>query len=563
MAIYNGQNASGLVGRPLDERTWLSVNMQTGDEYTYNPNIVSIGSPQSGAYFGLAPSYVLHDWDAAPVESVNSALYFRYLMIRDAQISTQISFGAASPGQTIDVGIWNGFGRGDTVASISISQSNAISISGLSVGTTFGNYEEITIELAILSTAGLRINCDITISFDSGESVSFNVIGVLASAVLFVPESHMLEFISFLTNIITAKDGTEQRRALRLYPRHSLAVNWLETNPTEANKVKNVASGKAATSIGNGFWQMNRHVNTQPSADDTVIFVDTSYAIYKEGADIILWEEGGSVYEIGTISTFDGSSITLEDPIVNTYSNAIVAPYYFMKPSAPISWKDHVNHTAFDLESLMAETIDVDEWTFTDTYNGIGIMPYDCNLFESDSTETKLLNTYEEFDGQTGVFTKSQKWDASKQVTRFGIHATTRGDCWKMRQLCYYLRGRQKTVWVPTLDRDFVPTADLGGTEINCEENGYATYVFSDDAILKHIAVYENGQAPAYSEITAASEGDGAQLLTLDSSLSVADKDDVKISFLTLSHLNTDTIEIEWISPEECYCILEFIGVKE
>jgi len=102
----------------------------------------------------------------------------------------------------------------------------------------------------------------------------------------------------------------------------------------------------------------------------------------------------------------------------------------------------------------------------------------------------------------------------------------------------------------------------LIGTTITCEDNGYGKTVFGSD-YYRYIAVYRNGETPIYTEITDALLVAGDLVLSVADSLPEIDKDEVKISMMMKSRLNSDTVEIEWLNPDECYCQLTFIAVKE
>ena len=189
MAIYSGLTGASLTGRPLNARSYLSSNMQVADANTYDPEVFAVPDSQTGAPIQLNPFTAFNIYGSLESASVNTPFYSHCFMVFDAVVSTEINAGSISYNDDIRAGIWNGFDRNDTVASIVITQSDSIAVSGISAGSVFGPYEEKEIRLVILSTASLQIDCDITITFDSGESVACNLSGILASVALFVPES--------------------------------------------------------------------------------------------------------------------------------------------------------------------------------------------------------------------------------------------------------------------------------------------------------------------------------------------------------------------------------------
>lgn len=482
------------------------------------------------------------------VESSNVGLYHVF----------NIYLESSKPDTFANYTLFNASSSSSTITSIEYNTPN-ISVSGLYVGQSLSAYSNNLFSIVVSAGWSRPDGSSITIEFLNGVTAVINVIA--GSRFLFIPRSEMVEFVSFMTDVITSRNGTEQRRSLRKYPRISISTSWIEHEIEKQNKVKNQTTSNGGHILGNGFWHMAQRIDT-PTTGTNIIYVDTTTSTYEAGSYVVLWDIESDDHEILRIDSVADTQITTLSNIENTYAKAMVAPYFFMINATPMVWHEHQNHTEFEFEGITTVPLDVSAYTFNTLYGGVGVFPYQCNIYEKSSIPIEIENNYYEFDSYTGSLSKVGLWDSSKRTIQVGIHAKTRAECWELRQLLYYLRGRQKTVWIPTFNTDFVATADLSGTSITCSNNGYSQYIFSADTIFNHIGIYESGESPVYAEITNAVESGDSQTLTISESVS-AIKEDVNLCLLVLSRLNSDTIEIEWVSPSECYCILEFISVKE
>jgi len=561
MPVFSGKTVSGTISQPLDQRDWLSVNLQTADDgFLYAPHHVEVPVPSAGNRLRIDPVPLAHQYTGVAVNNP-PVLYDKFVLIQSGVTVGVISGGKVKPGARIPFRLWNSFDRIDELLSIVFSESGIFEIEGAEAGDVWGRYDEHAITLIVLDSAPRIIEMDITLTFSSGEIVVVNVLA--GGQVLLRPQSELVEFIQFATDVIESISGREQRRALRAFPRTIIACTYIEDNKSRIDELKNTIKGNPAAKIGTAMWHLSRSAYSDVSAGSVVVNVDTSYSTFTPGGYAAIYEESTGFHEVRRISSVAANHILIENPITRHIARPDVIPYHFMRPSRGISWSDFQTYSTLDIEGLDTTPVPVAEYEFETEYKGLGVLPYDLNLFEKDSTRSAVLNSYEEFDGRSGIEVRSTKWDSSKQSVKFGVHAQTREDCWRLRELIYYLRGRQKTVWVPTLQDDFIATDDNEGKLIICETNGYGSYVFSGDSNFNHLAVYRNGEEPIYTEIVGAAETESEQVLVVDDTIPLIVKGEAKLSLLVRSRLKSDTIEIEWITPDECYCILPFISVKE
>ncbi len=113
----------------------------------------------------------------------------------------------------------------------------------------------------------------------------------------------------------------------------------------------------------------------------------------------------------------------------------------------------------------------------------------------------------------------------------------------KMRQLFYYLRGRQRTIWVSTSTTDFYPVKDLVGKTLDVVHSGYSS-TLKNETGRQDIRIELVNRRVFYRRIVSAEVVDNnTERLALDGeSISVKLSDIVKISFIALCRLESDTV---------------------
>ncbi|AAP95474.1 hypothetical protein HD_1574 [[Haemophilus] ducreyi 35000HP] len=116
----------------------------------------------------------------------------------------------------------------------------------------------------------------------------------------------------------------------------------------------------------------------------------------------------------------------------------------------------------------------------------------------------------------------------------------------KLRQLFYYLRGRQKAIWVASSTSDLTLANDIVGKNLDIELVYYTTCLLKQ-AGRQDIRIECTDGSVHYRRILAATVSNNqTERLALDGeALNLKREQVAKISFLTLSRLESDTID--WV----------------
>jgi hypothetical protein len=288
MAIYGAQNVGGPIGQPLDERSWISVDMQTGADPTYNPNIEIIATPFSGINLTLDPVYTLHIYEASHTQSGNSSFYKEPHFLQDTIIvdGDAVDLGIITQDTSVFFEFFNSAGSVRTVQTVQIvSDTAGISIANLSVSDTFNAYEEKSIQLDITKSGDALIATSFQIKFVEDSTTYEISLEGLRYGQFFVSDPNWEDGIQverkFLTSVFTGADMTESRRVLRSSPLRSMQATLFFHDKQAAGQM--LASLREAASSSTAHpWYPDRALMT--AANDTrMVYCPTEYRRFSSG----------------------------------------------------------------------------------------------------------------------------------------------------------------------------------------------------------------------------------------------------------------------------------------
>jgi hypothetical protein len=339
------------------------------------------------------------------------------------------------------------------------------------------------------------------------------------------PESPMTERLRFLTDILTSKDGSEQRVNLRIDPRIEFDFTLLVENHERA-KYENKFFGALRDEWTVPLWADVMILTADASSGSGVLNVDSSSFIdFRDGDSVMVWADDDT-NEILTNCSVAGTVITADsDTLTGNYSAGSMV---YIVRSATLAGnvqvsRYNVNLTKFDLTYRMNDSLsDLSDITDFTLLNGLPIIS-DPNFIEG-NLEESWEQPVTIVDSGTGVFTTGSYWDRAKRNSAKTFKTKTRSILWRVRKLLYYMQGQQQTFWLPTFGQDLILNDDIGSadTVLSVENSGYATYTQSRSPRNKIRIILTNGTAYT-KNVTLAAELDATtEHITIDSPLGVA-----------------------------------------
>lgn len=217
----------------------------------------------------------------------------------------------------------------------------------------------------------------------------------------------------------------------------------------------------------------------------TTLTVSTSFRDYRTNGYVLVWGDCFN-YEYATIASFNTTSITLFSGLASSYASATVAPLRVGNFSGGMVSSRGPN-------SLIVSTATFDIHEGAGTGSTAGFSTYfdapilmDTNMLVSDHSE-EVERLVEVFDPETSLPAREEVYDSPQQKSTVSWDMTAREEVWRVRQWLHFLKGRQKSFWLPTKLQDFKLAASIvsANSYIDVQSLPYSAYYGVRDIQIK------------------------------------------------------------------------------
>ncbi len=565
MTIHKSKRSSASREIPVGESLWLSTDEQSPADFSYERSLTRLN--RTDRPYGLLSTFEFPARSPKKSKAVQVVDSFHgqvYVIDRDTvevffATTAEKSLGETVEGVSAPLAIYNTFAEDLTISKIEIFQEGVLEIEGLSEGDQILAFQQLDFLVVYTPVFSKLVYCLIEFTFSNSSKTQFIVTGERVIYTLPKFEQPFEEYIQHFTEVITASTGRTQRRDLRKYPRKHLAIQVKTFDNHTARSISNTYTGSPATPIGVPLWHMQDQLPGEYPKDTLVLPVDTTEVEYHVGGDIIIWQSDDyfDVYAIGAV---ENNQITLAQGLIRPFNDPIIAPYRSMRHVTAPRWTEHNGFTVFDMEFMDDSPFPIDPWVASSTYKSQPVFPYGVNLFKTDSRSREFENSFYSYDAGTGLKQKDPMFDNSKLTLPFGIECNSRSECWELRRIVHYLRGRQKVVWLDSMTHDFMPVGSViaAGDTIEVYANNYLD-VHKDGSPYRNICIRNADGSAAWREITDVEDMGETYVLTLDSAIVEQQVSDIRISTVALGRLNHDSVSFEWTGVDELSCLFEFV----
>ncbi|HZF98030.1 MAG TPA: hypothetical protein VEY92_07270 [Pseudoxanthomonas sp.] len=362
----------------------------------------------------------------------------------------------------------------------------------------------------------------------------------------------MQETLSWLTDYMqVSATAVSQHRGLRIGPRRSFTFELLASG-----KERRVADMLLAGHKSKWLLPIWPDVQLVGALAAVASFIPCKTAGYDfvAGGKALLWT-AVNTWEVVQLDTIDATGLFLTSPLINSWpAGARLYPLRRARVqdgAAEILRNDDVGRRsiAFDI----AEPCNWPSLASPTTY--LTHLVLDVRPDEGDDPSASYLR-----------FAKTVDYDAGLPVVHDlpGVALRNQQSHWQLfgradhtwfRSLLYTLGGRRTPIWVPSFASDLKPVAAVAGgsTSMSVEWAGYTLFGKSKHNRKDVLIELFNGMK-LYRRITDAVEVGNTETLTLNASLdaaSIAPGNIRSISFMALSTLASDEIEIEHVTDAE------------
>lgn len=359
----------------------------------------------------------------------------------------------------------------------------------------------------------------------------------------------IMEKLEWKTDVLISETGAEQRVSRRLTPRRYLTATFL-LHKAARQQAEMYLAGKGSEVWLIPLWHAVTKLTASALAGASTIALDTRWREYAVGELVILRGSSLNSWEVGTIQSLTDTDITFTAPLENAWTpETYVYPAKLARIQFNLEADKKTDNTSelrvsFKLDQANRYASQVSFPTFS----GAQVLEQRPNDREDLSFGyERIIST---MDNDLGVPTLLDMAGKAFVTTGYRWTIVGRQDAHSFRQLLMNLRGRAKSLWIPTFMDDFTLTANVtaGDVALSVKNVGYT----ASGARLpgrEDIRIQLADGTVYYRHISASTVIDAnTETLSLSASLPASFTiGDVKaISFMQLSRLTEDTLEIRY-----------------
>ena len=351
----------------------------------------------------------------------------------------------------------------------------------------------------------------------------------------------VLERLEWLTDVLTSSTGVEQRRALRPSPRRSIEIT---INPTQNERsfVDLLLHKLGSNEWLFPLWFDKARLSVAAELGADRIDFDNTFREFTDGGLALIYKDAFT-WEVVSIGGQDSFGLDLDVPLDAAWGKT-VAVY-------PLRRARLQNETELRaLSSRVGESVLL--WTITEANDYPEVMP-DVQTFEGMPVLTIAPNRAQDItgthtrlsverDNQTGIPYRVDSAGRAFQVQSHSWMLVGRQAQSEFRSMLYWLRGRQRAVWLPSFNEDFVTSraSALASLNLDIQKIGLA---YAGGLIPGRDVVRVNG-TPARITALGAPQSPQEERLRIGAGLTAAVPAGRRGSFMSPARLNQDGVEI-------------------
>lgn len=367
-----------------------------------------------------------------------------------------------------------------------------------------------------------------------------------------VPELPYTEYLEWLTDVLTHKDGTEQRVALRKNPRQFFEWNLMLDEGPERTRLENILFDWQSRIFGVPVWhEMTRLTAAAAAAATSVSVQSTNFADYRVGSLALVYTSQ-TVFDVMEVASFTSTSVSFATPLLNSHAiNAVVCPLRTgVMERSPAEGRFHVNASRMRaLFRVLDNDANLASTAAFSSFNGKVLLDVP-NYVPGGVMSVGFRQDGLSIDNLTGVTFQDPTWPSHRRASWKVFLTNTRQGLWNVRQLLHALRGRQVSLYLPTFSKDLELTTPIvnGANTMVVTNVGYNQFVRQRPARNVIRVVPNQGTPPIIKNVTASVDGGATETLTINgtwsSGLTPAQVD--RVEFVEKVRLDSDRVRIDY-----------------
>ncbi|EOY8031159.1 hypothetical protein RCE97_02040 [Klebsiella pneumoniae] len=373
------------------------------------------------------------------------------------------------------------------------------------------------------------------------------------------------ETLEWKTDVLQSPTGAEQRISRRLSPRRTFEFTTL-VHDTGRQRFENMLWQGCA-----GTWAMPVYpdVFALPAAVSsgvTALSMPTAGRDFTVGGTVLLKtdESPAATSRMVTIAGIAGNVLQLASPLTDSWPAGTlvypVRPAVLAEPPSLSRLTDTA--TTAQVRFRIAEHNAFSDAPVVTQYRGHPVLESETDWGESVSGSYQPL--IRELDNSSSIPYRLDTagrpfWRQTHNWFTVNRQAQT-----SLRQLLWYLRGRQRPIWVPGQTLDFSPRSAISGNSVDVVEAGFTELGIRPGR--RDICILLADGTRYYRRIAAVSLVSGAERLVLDGdAINTGSHPIVSVSLMTLARQDTDSVSWEHVTDADgvARVATTFTGVRD
>lgn len=519
----------------LDQSKGRAWEFQRRDDFeaqTHPANVYVYGAPKSG----VLPEHLL-----------------RFIYRRILLTLNQIRLGNITSAQSQYIGVWNANFYTSQLTSIEIDNASGITLTGQPIPPlNLKALEEKQWAISIPADGPAIVDTTVTFHFADGTSLPVHITGnrITVWSLAANWDQGIVERLEWLTSAQTSPLGVEQRRSLRLSPRRTFQVNAI-AHDRERQLVDLATFSWGARAWAIPIWNFVQRINYPVQGGDTEIVCDTNYLDFVPGGMAMLRGKDAFTYEIVQIEEVLPDRITLSSPTQNSWpSRTLLYPARAARLTEQPVFTRLTDRTATVTASFrLEENSDWEAALPTETYRGVPV--FSLPPEESESLTATYQRLLEIVDTSTDRPIQYDSAGLGFSATSHRWQALGRAAQAQMRSFFYGLKGRWKSVWLPTHSEDLtiVGSAIQPTAVIDVANLSYTRFGIDQPGRRDIRIMMKNGNVYMRRILDAVLTDEGNERLSLDDTIPAYTADQVlRVSFMALCRMDQDYVEINHVT---------------
>lgn len=416
-----------------------------------------------------------------------------------------------------------------------------------------------TFEYTLTATlsGGPSVLASLTFQFSDGFSLTIPITGdrVVLYAAIF--GARVKESLVWLTDVLVASDGSEQRIRVRQSPRQQLSVTSFH-DIEERNRIDNLLYSWRHRIWAIPLWIEARKASSPVAQGDMTVSVDTRYGDFRLNSLAVVWESPRK-FDVFMVTGITSSSLSLARGINASFSDPYVMP---VRSARMIS--DPIRKTTGYSASVEASFEVMDNLTLSTEASSITYLGEDTYLGEQlapseRGTEDKYQKDVRVLDYHSGAVEISSPWSYTKVSREVEFLLESAEAIWSFRKWLHRRAGKLRPFYAPSRENN-----------LRLKQSGIVLdvlYVAKDDYTVHgklriHLAIRLTDGSYLFRTVINATDNETFTLITIDTPLNVDASSVDEISLMGLKRLNSDRIEIDWQSNEVALSRVPYIEIK-